>query len=1105
MTGAVKVWQEKISIPTYRTGEQDTHPMFLEHRVYQGSAGAVYPYGVIDTLTGEKTPQEYQALWLENDYLRVMLLPELGGRIQRAYDKIKQRDFIYHNEVIKPALVGLLGPWISGGIEFNWPQHHRPTTYMPVDHRLQQHENGACTVWLGEIEPLRGLQVMTGFTLYPDRALIEIAVRIFNGNDTPRAFLWWANPAVKGGDDHQSVFPPDVTAVFDHGKRDVSTFPIATGTYYKVDYSAGVDISRYKNIPVPTSYMAYKSDYNFVGAYSHDEQGGLLHIADHHVSPGKKQWTWGNCEFGRAWDRNLTDTNGPYIELMTGVFTDNQPDFTWLDAGEEKRFVQNFLPYNTLGMVQNANIDAALKLERSQTGLTWGLYAVTMLHDHRLVIHSEGQPLPLVDIAVNLTPTQAIKEDLPGDFPGRLSIELKDNKGHTVLSYLEHQTTDAPLPAAATPVRPAAEINSADDAWFIGQHLDQYNHASQGADHYYQRGLALDAGDYRCNLALAITEYNRAEYRRAIDYADTALGRAHRLNKNPQDGGASLIRACAYERLAQWDKAYEDFYRATWSGNSKEGGFFGLARLAARRGLWHDALAFADQGLLNNGANYTLLALRAVMLQRTGRVVESLSYIDLQLQTYPLHYVLFALRYLFDHQAQSLDALRQVTGGRGMNALTIANTLLSFGLRQEALTVLDLLDSKETLPLYLRAVLLKDQVPHEQYLALLKQARDNFGQWVRFPNQLADVSMLEQVPECYFAQYLLGCFHYSKRNYQRAVAYWQRCLELQPVFASVWRDLAVYYFNKQHDQAQAGHCFQQACALAPKDARLLFEWDHLRKLCGVPPADRLSKLMAHMPVALQRDDLIAELLSLYNQLEQPENAAELLRSHTFHPWEGGEGKVTAQYIIAQLRQAHAMLVASRPQDAMASLNAALQYPPNLQEGRLVGQTDNDIFFWLGVCSARLGQKPLAVEYFQRAAQGNGEINESRYYNDQPVDYLFYQGAALLRLGQQSPAREIFTRMLDWSMAAINQPVETDFFAVSLPDLMVLDGDPQQNHQQHCLFVSALAYLGLGDTARWQQQCATLLACNPNHDKAQIFSVLADMLTKELQGCSQQNQ
>lgn len=239
MYGSVKVWQEIISLPTWTTGAEDPNPMFLEKRVYQGSSGSVYPYGVIDTLTGEREMRDYQAVWMENDFLRVMLLPELGGRIHRAYDKVKQRDFVYYNEVVKPALVGLLGPWISGGIEFNWPQHHRPTTFKPVDFSIQQGENGAQTVWMGEAEPMRGLQVMAGFTLYPDRALIEITGKIFNGNATPRHFLWWANPAVKGGDAHQSVFPPDVTAVFDHGKRDVSAFPIATGIYYKVDYSAG--------------------------------------------------------------------------------------------------------------------------------------------------------------------------------------------------------------------------------------------------------------------------------------------------------------------------------------------------------------------------------------------------------------------------------------------------------------------------------------------------------------------------------------------------------------------------------------------------------------------------------------------------------------------------------------------------------------------------------------------------------------------------------------------------------------------------------------------------------------------------------------------------
>lgn len=158
-----------------------------------------------DTLSEQKTLKSWQAVWLENDYIKVMILPELGGRVHRAWDKVKQRDFVYHNEVIKPALVGLLGPWISGGIEFNWPQHHRPTTFMPVDFTLEAHEDGAQTVWVGETEPMHGLQVMTGFTLRPDRAALEIASRVYNGNATPRHFLWWANPAVKG-EGHQSVF-----------------------------------------------------------------------------------------------------------------------------------------------------------------------------------------------------------------------------------------------------------------------------------------------------------------------------------------------------------------------------------------------------------------------------------------------------------------------------------------------------------------------------------------------------------------------------------------------------------------------------------------------------------------------------------------------------------------------------------------------------------------------------------------------------------------------------------------------------------------------------------------------------------------------------------
>ena len=274
----VKAWRETVVIPTYEVGKAEKNPIFLEKRVYQGSSGVVYPYPVIESIEEKPVDHEWQAVWLENEYIKVMILPELGGRVQMAYDKIRQRHFVYYNNVIKPALVGLLGPWISGGIEFNWPQHHRPSTYLPVDSTIEENEDGSVTVWVSENEKMFHQKGMAGFTLRPGCAYLEIKGQLYNRTDVPQTFLWWANPAVEVNDAYQSVFPQDVNAVFDHGKRAVSSFPIATGTYYKMDYSSGVDISNYKNIKVPTSYMAVNSKYNFEGGYENDTQAGMLHV-----------------------------------------------------------------------------------------------------------------------------------------------------------------------------------------------------------------------------------------------------------------------------------------------------------------------------------------------------------------------------------------------------------------------------------------------------------------------------------------------------------------------------------------------------------------------------------------------------------------------------------------------------------------------------------------------------------------------------------------------------------------------------------------------------------------------------------------------------------
>ncbi|MGH9695443.1 MAG: DUF5107 domain-containing protein, partial [Bryobacteraceae bacterium] len=206
----VKAWAAPVTLPTYEPLAPDKNPMFLETRVYQGSSGKVYPLPFIDRIATEPHDRVWQALYIENEFLRVMVLPEIGGRIHAGLDKTNGYDFFYRQNVIKPALVGLAGPWISGGVEFNWPQHHRPATFMPVNYKIEEHVDGSRTIWLSDHDPMNRLRGMHGVCLHPGRAYLEIKVRLYNRTPFAQTVLWWANAGVHVGDEYQSFLPPDV-------------------------------------------------------------------------------------------------------------------------------------------------------------------------------------------------------------------------------------------------------------------------------------------------------------------------------------------------------------------------------------------------------------------------------------------------------------------------------------------------------------------------------------------------------------------------------------------------------------------------------------------------------------------------------------------------------------------------------------------------------------------------------------------------------------------------------------------------------------------------------------------------------------------------------
>lgn len=1095
MVEMVKAWYEKVVIPTYGLGKQEKNPIFLEKRVYQGSSGVVYPHPVIEKILDEKQDKEWNAIYLENKYLKIMILPELGGRIQMAFDKTKQRHFVYYNHVIKPALVGLTGPWISGGIEFNWPQHHRPSTYDPVDHCIEENKDGSVTVWCSEVERMFRTKGMAGFTLHPEKAYLEIKVKLFNRTPHPQTFLWWANPAVKVNDDYQSVFPPDVNAVFDHGKRDVSSFPIATGEYYKVDYSAGVDISRYKNIPVPTSYMAITSKYNFVGGYENDSNGGLLHVADHHQSPGKKQWTWGNGDFGQAWDRNLTDEDGPYIELMCGVYTDNQPDFTWLQPYEEKSFKQYFMPYRDLGVVKNATKEAMLNLEKDAEGYALKIYSTGVYPNSTVTLMSDGNKVfeTVVDFSPEMSFHTLIKDEINIE---NCYVSVVSREGAILVDWQTEPEELKPIPDPAKAAKDPVDIHSVERLYLRGLHLEQYRHATYNPTDYYLEALKREPTDVRNNNAMGLWLMRKGQFAQAEPFFRKAIATLTELNPNPYDGEPLYNLGLCLRMQGKLEGAYGSFFKATWNGAWQDSGFFQAAQIDSILGNKTKALELVDRSLWRNWLNQKARHLKIALLRQSGQKEDALKLIEESLEMDRFNFGAIYEKHLITGDKAILIDLKHLMRDNVHNYIEFSLDYAMAGFYIEAVDFINLhIESKPVV--YPMALYFKGYYLHLN--GMVEAARQAFGQAATmpsdycFPNKLEELLALQLAveinPKDAKGWYYLGNFWYGARQYKEAIECWESSRQLDPTFPTVHRNLSLAYFNKENDPKKAQAELEKAFELDNSDARVLMELDQLYKKLGVVPEKRLALLERHPKAVDYRDDLYLEMATLYNLIGQEEKALDLLMNRQFHPWEGGEGKVTGQFLFSHISIAKKAIFAGNYKKAVEHLLASYEYPYNLGEGKLSGAQENDINYWLGCAYNGLEEVEKAREAWEKASVGLGEPTAAMYYNDQQPDKILYQGLALRKLGRENEARSRFNKLLKYGEKQLFVPFKMDYFAVSLPDLLIFEEDLQVRHELNCHYLMGLGYLGLGDFEKAKSKFDEVLSKDKYYIGARIHAEL----------------
>ena len=1091
-TGSVKAWQEPVVMRTYLPGAPDRNPLFLEKRVYQGSSGRIYPLPVIDRIDTEPQDREWKAVHLENEFVRIMVLPEIGGRVHIGVDKQNGYDFFYRQNVVKPALVGLAGPWISGGVEFNWPQHHRPATFMPVDVAIEREADGAITIWCSDHDPMSRMKGMHGLRLSPGKAYLELRARLYNRTTDTQTFLWWANVATRVHEKYQSFFPPDVRFVADHAKRAMTEFPFSQGKYYGIDYGKravdGVpeeekpscfvpdgsyppnDLSWYANIPVPTSYMIAGSRGDFFGGYDHRQQAGTVHVANHHVSPGKKQWTWGNHEFGYAWDRSLTDNDGPYVELMAGVYTDNQPDFSFLAPGETKTFSQFWYPIREIGVPDLANLHAAIRVERNGSEVGLYLQVTGALPQSIVRVSVDGKECSVWQ--GDLIPQTPLHRVFSADAGGSLEVMLEQG-GATLLRYAPDEIVPADAPVVATEPALPADVETSDELFLIGLHLEQYRHPTRNPEPYWQEAIRRDAGDSRANHALGRWHMRRGEFLLAERHFRAAIARMTERNPNPYDGEPHYNLGLTLAYLEGPAEAYAAFYKSTWNAAWRGPAYLRLAEIDCARKEWTVALDHLERSLKADADSLLTLNLKTIVLGKLGRNEEAGKLLE---------------------QIQALDPLdifsRYLTSGKpplnGSQRLDLVFDLLRAGLLAEALQVASAAhsgakDGSAAMLLYAQAHLLRLTGDEQGSISAYQKAAAADSDYV-FPSRLEEMLLLEEAvrqnPKDERAPYYLGNLLYDRRRHEEAIARWEQAVALDPNFPTAWRNLGFGYFNVMHDAERAIDAFVRARELAPNDARILYEQDQLSKRIGIAPAPRLASLKANVALVERRDDLSVELAALYNNSGKPERALDVLLSRHFQPWEGGEGMVLGQYVRANLLLGQSALDVGQKAEALRFFENAWNPPQSLSEAKHLLMNLSMVDYWLGVAWSENGDAQKAAAHWERAAHYQGDFQQMQVQSVSEMTY--WSAISLRRLGREEEAQATFRKIYDYSLAQEEQTPKIDYFATSLPAMLLFEEDLGQRQKITALFLRAQALLGLGQQAEAVKLLEEVRSLDQNH-------------------------
>ena len=940
--GIVKTYTEILTIPTYPWTETvDINPQFRwTNKAHYSPNPSIYPYAMKDNLTQTIEDINYEAMVIENDYLKVTVIPEVGGHVHSVLDKTTGENMLYENNVIKPSLIGIAGAWASGGIEFNTgPNGHTVTAMSPVEASFVDYPDGSKAIAIGNVEQVFHTQWVAIVRLRPDRAYLEETIRIYNPTHHKHMYYFWNCVAFPDNDAIQYIYP--ISVFQDHWGRNFTSYPIDRN---------GTDRSWLKNAYDPSGFFAYKCNQDFFGAYDHENNRGVISFMNHYELEGKKTWTWGRSQWGNRAAASLTDDGSHYLEIQTGPFP-TQSEYGALEPHQTIEWKEWWYPVHGTKGVYFSNKDVTANIIREKQMFSL-LVTGTASREATCTIDGIGS------MDVDITPGQSSRLDFKiGKTEEPYSITV--TSGDDLLAEFTYPLNIAEHdPEPYTGGERYVETSAA-GCWLKGLHRDKEG-GTHEAFRLYNKAIEMDSLFSPAMTSLGELKLHAGEYEEAKELLENSIY----LNIN--DGWAKYYLAQAYLELGYPDDALVMAYKAAQLQETVAQGYNLAGSIHIRLGEYDKAIYSLSRAVDMNGQDLNSRNLLACALWKNGDKEGASRQIEEVWKRDPLDiYSGIIADFMGKDDGGTYDRI----SGKKDEVLDAADFFLSAGLKDEALLIIDKYHYNAFLPEFSPLIhyyygILGNDI---KYLDLAFTMDPDYV----WPTLRSSFGILEEVirlnPEDWKARLYLGNMMFERCRKEDAVKMWNEALAINDSYSVLHRNLGLIEWRIENQPWKAIYHYKKALVCNPNDFTLYRDLGMLYVNETHQYIEAVQLLEKAREMGCVRGDIATLLGTAYNHLGKYKKTLDLLAANTYANFEGHLG-INQVYTAARIGLGNNAFAAGNFEDALYHYKESMIIPLNLGPGQMHDLPHCESHYLKGLALEKLDRMEEAKKSWELAAK-----------------------------------------------------------------------------------------------------------------------------------------